>query len=199
MAQSPQENLSTRLRTTEDARAKVELLVADGAMTRREAERVYEGLFMRAITTFEAFLEELFFLTVLGESGHSKSRALPRAQFPSRVVLSEFVLAGRDYVEWLPYKAIEKRASLYLRKGRPFSELSDGQKSQIKEWGVTRNAIAHPGRHARDQFRDKVVGQRTLLPHEKTPAGFLRSTPQPKLRQFEAILSDMAQVGSDLS
>jgi len=168
-------------------------------MTRREAERVYEGLFMRAITTFEAFLEELFFLAVLGESGHPKSRALPRAQFRSRAVLSEFVLAGRDYVEWLPYRAMEGRALVYLRKGRPFTELSGGQKSQIKQWHVTRNAIAHPGRYARDQFRHKVIGEMTLLPHEKTPAGFLRSMVQPNLRRFESILSNMRQIGLDLS
>jgi hypothetical protein len=199
MARSPQESLATRLRASEEARAKVELLVTTGAMTRREAERVYEGLFMRAITTLEAFFEELFFLTVLGESGHPKSRALPRAQFKSRAVLSTFVLQGRDYVDWLPYKAVENRASIYLRKGRPFSELSDGQRSQIKQWHITRNAIAHPGRHAQERFRRTVIGEMTLLPHEKTPSGFLRSMLQPKLRRFESILSDMRQVGVDLS
>jgi len=199
MARSPQENLATRLRATEEARAKVELLVASGSMTRREAERVYEGLFMRAITTLEAFLEELFFQVVLGESGHSKSRAFPRAKFKSRAVLSEFVLAGRDYVDWLPYRAMEDRAAVYLRKGRPFTELSGGQKSQIKQWHVTRNAIAHPGRYAREQFRRKVILGMTLLPHEKTPAGFLRSKLQPNLRRFESILNDMRQVGFDLS
>jgi hypothetical protein len=154
---------------------------------------------MRAITTLEAFLEELFFLAVLGRSDHSKSRALPRAEFQSRAVLSEFVLEGRDYVDWLPYRATENRALVYLRQGRPFTELSDGQKSQIKEWHVTRNAIAHPGRHAQEQFRHKVIGQMALLPHEKTPSGFLRSKVQPNLRRFESILSGMLQIGSDLS
>ena len=195
----PLDNLTTKIRATEETRAKVELLVRSRVMTRREAERVYEGLVMRAIATLEAFLEELFYLTVLGESGHPKSRAQPRADFRSRAVLSEFVLGGRDYVDWLPYRAVEDRASVYLRKGRPFSELSDGQKSKIKQWHVTRNAIAHPGRHAREQFRDKVIGGMTLLPHEKTPAGFLRSTPQPHLRRFESILSDMRTIGSSLS
>lgn len=199
MPRSPQHDLTARLRTTEATRTKVEFLVTSGSMTRREAERVYEGLFMRAITTLEAFLEELFFLTVLGESGHPRARALPRAHFRSRAVLSEFVLGGRDYVDWLPYRATEDRASVYLRKGRPFTELSDGQKSKIRQWHLTRNAIAHPGRHAQIQFRRKVIGEMTLLPHEKTPAGFLGSTLRPNLRRFESILGEMQKIGSDLS
>jgi hypothetical protein len=193
------DSLTIRLRATEEARAKIEILVTSKVMTRREAERVYEGLFMRAITTLEAFFEELFYLTVLGESGHPKSRAWPRADFRSRAVLSEFVLGGRDYVDWLPYGSVETRASVYLRKGRPFSDLSDGQKSKIKQWHLTRNAIAHPGRHAREQFRAKVIGEMTLLPHEKTPAGFLRSRLQPNLLRFESILGDMRAIGNNLA
>ena len=199
MAPSPQDSLRSRLGATEEARAKVESLVLSGAMTRREAERVYEGLFMRSITTLEAFFEELFFLIVLGKTDHPKARAFPRADFRSRAVLNEFVLAGRDYVDWLPYRAVEDRAAVYLRKGRPFTELSNGQRSQIRQWHLTRNAIAHPGSHAREQFRRKVISGLTLLPHEKTPAGFLRSKPQPALRRFQSILRDMRQIGVDLS
>ena len=199
MAHSPQDNLVVRLGATEATRRKVEFLVASNSMTRREAERVYEGLFMRAITTFEAFLEELFYMAVLGKSGHSKDRAFPRAKFQSRAVLSEFILGGRDYVDWLPYPATEVRASVYLRKGRPFSELNEGQKSKLKQWHLTRNAIAHPGRFAQEQFRYKVIGEMTLLPHEKTPAGFLRSMLQPNLRRFESVLREMQKIGLDLS
>lgn len=195
----PRDNLTSRLRATEETRAKIEVLVSSRAMSRRDAERVYEGpIFMRAIATLEAFFEEQFYRTVLGESGHPRSRAKSRADFRSRAVLSEFVLGGRAYVDWLPYRAVEDRALVFLRKGRPFTELSDGQKSKIKQWHVTRNAIAHPGRHAREHFHDKVIGEMTLLPHEKTPAGFLRSRLQPNLHRFESILSDMRTVGSDL-
>ena len=196
---SPSDTLTARLRATEDTRKKVEQLVSAGHMTELDAERVYEGLFMRAITTLEAFFEELFYLVVLGESAHTKSQAVPRADFRSRAVLSQFVLAERDYVEWIPYKAVERRAMVYLRKGRPFTSLSDGQKSKIRQWHLTRNAIAHPGRFARDQFRSKVIAGLSLLPREQTPAGFLRSELQPNLRRFESILREMRRVGADLS
>jgi hypothetical protein len=191
--------MRSRLAATEQARNKVEILVYSRDMTRREAERVYEGLFMRAITTLEAFFEELFFLVVLNRTDHPKARAHARVSFQSRAVLRQFVLGGRAYVDWLPYGAVESRAEVYLRKGRPFTELSGGQKSQIKQWHLTRNAIAHPGTHARDQFRSKVIAGMTLLPHEKTPAGFLRSQPQPNLRRFQTILREMARIGADLS
>lgn len=195
----PENTLKSRLRITEVTRAKIEQLVGAGQMSRPQAERVYEGLFMRAITTLEAFFEELFYLTVLGQSGHSKARCAPRAQFKSRAVLAEFILGGRDYVDWLPYNAVERRASVYLRKGRPFSELSGGQKSRVKLWHVTRNAIAHPGDYAREQFDSKVIAGLTLLPYERTPAGYLRSELRPGFRRFESILSDMRTIGSDLA
>lgn len=188
--------LTRRLLETERARKRVEELYVAGSISRRDLERVYEGLFMRSITTMEAFFEDLFHDVVLGRSGHSKARACPRADFRSKAVLRKFVLGGRDYVDWLPYHRVEERARVFLRGGRPFTEVSDAQRSQIAEWHRLRNAIAHPGEPARSIFRSKVIGERNLLHYEKTPAGFLRSEVQPGLNRFENGLRQMRQFGA---
>ena len=199
MSKEPLGKLTRRLSETERARWRIEILHQEGRIAQRDIERVYEGLFMRSITTLEAFLEELFHQAVLGQSGHPKARALPRAEFRSRVVLKEFVLGPRDYVDWLPYKKLGERAKVFLRAGRPFTEISDGQRTQVAEWHRLRNAIAHPGEPAKTIFREKVIGERALLPQEKTPAGFLRSPIQPGLNRFAGTLREMRQLGQDLT
>lgn len=154
---------------------------------------------MRSVTALESFFEELFYLTVLGKSDHSTARAKPRVEFKSRAVLNEFILGTNQYVDWLSFSEVETRAQVFLRKGRPFTELDQSLKSKIPHWRFTRNAIAHPGRYAKDKFRSKVIGNASLLKHEKTPAGFLRSNPQPNISRFQIILVDMAGIGRDLS
>jgi hypothetical protein len=198
VARTPLGKLTGRLSETEKTRLKIEALYGEGLIARRDAERVYEGLFMRSITTLEDFFEELFHLAVLGQSGHPHARVSPRVEFKSRIILNKFVLGANEYVDWLPYKKVEERARVFLRGGRPFTEISDGQRSQVAEWCRVRNAIAHPGDPAKSIFREKVIGERALLRHEKTPAGFLRSPIQPGLNQFAGVLRQMRQFGQDL-
>ena len=193
------EELTRRLAGTERTRLRIESLHHEGRIARRDAERVYEGLYMRAITTLETFLEELFHQVALGQSNHPTKRVRPRADFRSRMALNRLVLGHNDYVDWLPYTKVEERARVFLRGGRPFTEISDGQRSQISDWHRLRNAIAHPGEPARTAFRTKVIGERVLLSHEKTPAGFLRSSLQPGLNRFAGTLRQMRQLGSDLA
>ena len=191
--------MTRRLAATEQTRVRIEGLHHEARITRRDIERVYEALCMKAITTFETFLEELFHQVVLGQSNHPKRWVLPRADFRSRAALNKLVLGNNDYVDWLPYKRVEERAKVFLRSGRPFTEISDGQRTQVSDWHRLRNAIAHPGDPARTVFRTKVVGQRVLLNHEKTPAGFLRSPLQPGLNRFAGMLRQMRQLGDDLA
>src|SRR5690349_21591224 len=107
-------------------RQRMEKLFDSGKITKTDLESVYEALFLRAVTSFEVFLEDLFLAILEGKIQYSQSRVQPRLQVRSRDALMEILLQGNDYMNWLPFKHTMNRAKLYLKDGRPFSELSNG-------------------------------------------------------------------------
>jgi hypothetical protein len=159
---------------------------------------VYESLFIRAVTHFEAFLEDHFIAILEGRAGRNRARL--RMKVTSRVALMEILLQGEKYLDWLPYKKTEDRAKLYFHQGGPFCELSDGDKSTIKTIATIRNAIAHSSAHARAEFERTVIANLALLRGERRPAGFLRSQVRqnPAQNRFEVYVTELARIASDL-
>jgi hypothetical protein len=84
----------------------------------------------------------------------------------------------------------------------PSCETIDADVDILKQIMRIRNAIAHSGDHAYREFLDKVIGNKHLLPGEKTPAGFLRSqlSAAPPVRRFQmysgALLSAATRIAS---
>jgi hypothetical protein len=130
---------------------------------------------LRAVTSFEAFLEELFLAILERKRIYRRDRVKLRMTPHSRDALQEILLQGGKYMAWLPFSNTENRAKLYLKDGRPFSELTNGDKSLIKTITTIRNAIAHKSPHAMGEFQRTVIGSNSLLRGEKKPASFLRS------------------------
>lgn len=54
-----------RLKRLEATRAKLETLYSDRHVARRDVERVYEGLYVAALTGFEDYLEARFYETLM--------------------------------------------------------------------------------------------------------------------------------------
>jgi hypothetical protein len=177
----------------------METLRAEGRITLTDLHTVYEALFLRAVTSFEVFLEDLFFAILKGNANYAKARVSIRMTPSSSKALREIVHQRDKYLKWIPFSNTEERAKLYLNGGRPFSELSDGDKSTIKTITTIRNAIAHKGPHAIAEFKTKVIGSMALLPMEKRPSGFLRSNSNPTQRRFEIYLIQLAKIASDLT
>lgn len=189
------DDLDRRLRAFGATRVKLEALYGGGTLARRDLERVYEGLFVASVTSFEDFFEERFFEVIL-KPGARKPGVMPRAEFKSAPVLREFVLGGRQYVNWLPFPRTEERAHIYLRGGRPFDVVTGTEKRQMKNWMTIRHAIAHTGREARRKFEADILAGVPLPPRERTPAGFLRSHLRPGTTRFESIVNQMLAIGS---
>lgn len=59
-----------------------------------------------------------------------------------------------------------------------------------------RNALAHQSKYAKRKFREEVIGNMPLLPHEKTPTGFLRSAfrANPAQTRYEQLVIDLSTV-----
>jgi hypothetical protein len=156
-------------------RDRMERLFSRGQIRKVDLDSVYEALFLRAVTSFEAFLEDLFLAILAGRAQYGRQRVRVLMSVSSRDDLMQILLQGNAFMNWLPFSNTEKRAKLYLRDGRPFTDLDDGDKSQLKTITVIRNAIAHKSAHALSEFDRTVIGSLSLLQNERSPAGFLRS------------------------
>jgi hypothetical protein len=175
----------------------MEGLHADGRIVLRDLHAVYEALFVTAYSSFEAFLEAQFFAILAERAVYAKKRKVVLRMKPtSPAALREILLQGKDYLTWIPFNQTEDRAKLYLKDGRPFSELDGGNKSKIKAVHLIRNAIAHKSDHSKRLFDEKVIGGMALLPVERKPAGFLRSQVRasPVVIRFEVYMQDLAAI-----
>src|SRR5947199_4623387 len=163
-----------RIQHLEFTRARMEQLHTRDIIVQRDIDSVYEALFLRAVVSFEAFLEDLFFAILSGRAKYARGRIRLRMKASNAEALRDILLQGDKYMEWLPFPRTEERARLYLHDGQPFTAIDDGAKSTLKTITTIRNAIAHSSDHAIDQFNKLVVGNQALLPSEKRPSGYLR-------------------------
>lgn len=200
MPTTPLNKLVSSLGRLDYTRKRMEVLFQSNFIVTRDVHSVYEALFLRAITSFEVFLEEQFIAIMRGRATYDPGRVTVRMTATSRQALMDILLRGEQYMTWLPFSQTERRANIYLRGGKPFSELTDGDKSMIRTITTIRNAIAHRSTHATEEFKRTVIGSRTLRPSEKTPAGFLRAQARaaPTRNFFEVYVSELGRIASVL-
>ena len=192
----PVDSFMKNLRRIDYTRKRMEVLYSQKNIVLRDLDAVYEALFLRAVTSFEVFLEDHFVAIVSGRANLAKRRASVRMTAASPKALMDILLQGGAYMAWLPFSHTERRAHIYLRDGRPFSDLTDGDKSIIRSITIIRNAIAHRSSHAMSEFNRVIIGAQSLLPIEKTPAGFLRARVRrgPTLNRFEIYVGELARI-----
>lgn len=189
------------LQRLNSTRARMEKLFADGRIRKMDIESVYEGLFLRAVTSFETYIERLFMDVLMRRTSHTHDRARVLVEVADEEILQTILLQGRKYNDWLPYDNTIKRAKLYLRDGKPFTLITSVDHNTLKTITFIRNAIAHKSRHALDQFHTNVVAPLPLLRDEKRPAGFLRSQlrASPRQLRFEAFINELGRIATDLN
>lgn len=194
------DSLIGHLKSLELTRLKFELQFREGHIVRRDLEQVYSGLFLEAITSFEAFIEDLFIRLLISGSIRAPSHIVPKALFKSRSIAAQIVLGGQKYLDWLPYSFTERRAIAFFRNGLPFCSLDRPEKNSIEKWLLIRNVIAHKSKHAKKVFEEKLIEGIPLAPREKTPAGFLRSELRisPTLTRYQYYMLEMARVAQKL-
>lgn len=186
----------SHLRALEWTRSKMEKLLGKNEIVRRDIERVYEGLYLDAITSLESLFEDLFIGLLTQRIIQSSLKVKPRVYFKSDKVAREVVLGGRNYVDWVPYHLTEKRAKAFFRNGLPFTSLMKPDKQSLEQILYVRNAIAHRSSHSYRMFEKEVIGSVPLPPRERTPAGYLRSRFRisPVQTRYENLIADMASI-----
>lgn len=188
------------LRRLDRTRNRMEKLFGDRRITLTDLHSVYEALFLRAVTSFEGFLESLFIAIMIGRKTYTGGRVGLRMTVQTKEALMKILLQGDKYMNWIPYKNTEDRANIYLKNGKPFSDLTSNSRGTITTITTIRNAIAHKSKHAMGEFDKKVIGNANLLRGERRPAGYLRSQVRtnPTQNRFEVYAAELARIAADL-
>lgn len=196
MSRTPFSQFSGRIRRLERTRSRIEKAASHEFVKRADVELLYESLLLRGITHFEAFLEDLFCAILLGKAGYPQSRAKVLVPFANARNLYRIVWRNEKYLDWLPYDKTCERAKTYLLGGRPFTLLTDGERSRLKNLHLIRNAIAHRSQHARHEFVRVVIANQQLPPRERTPGSYLRSVHRfdPRATRFEQAMVDLKEI-----
>jgi hypothetical protein len=194
------DDLLQRLRRLDYTRNRMEKLFKDNKITKRDLDSVYESLFIRAVTSFEVFLQDHFMAILGGKVQYKRERKVAvRMTAVSSSALLDILLGGRPYLTWLPFKEhTQDRAMIFLKDGRPFSDVPIADRNTMNNITTIRNAIAHESLHAMKQFEKKVIGQLPLLPGERKPAGFLRSQLRPTQSRFEFYVAELGRIATAL-
>lgn len=186
------ERFARRLEALERTQGRAEDLHAGGRLLKTDTEAIYEGLFLRAVTAFEAFIEEYFYQIVDDKSGFPERARIGCQVSASSSQLEPIILQGKKYVDWLPFDRTRERANIFLHGGRPFATIGQPHLSALDRSVTLRHAIAHSSGHAKQRFKAVVLQNLVLRPSERTPAGFLRSVAiYPDQRRFNLMLSDI--------
>lgn len=178
------------------------MLHAADVVVSRDVDSVYEGLYVRSLTVFEAFIEDLFFDIMLGRVAYPARRGVaPKVRVGTAGGLYAVLKPGRSHLDWLPYHHTQDRARVFLRQGRPFCELDAQTVETMRRWTVVRNRIAHDSREAEASFKKHILNEYPLPARRRNPVGFLRQVVQvaPDTSRFEVVLGEMAMIARDLS
>ena len=191
---------STLLRTfrakitnLEGIRQKYESLFATAGLALDDIYQGYSGLYLDLFTEFESNLEALFIGLLTGDYYSSDPIVKRKVRFVPSSMSVEVLYSGRSYLDWIPYpNHTISRANRFFDNGFPFTKLTEPQKQRLNNLHIIRNAIAHKSSKAQSEFQT-LISYLTLLPHERTPAGYLRSIPNPATgdTQFQIAAQDL--------
>lgn len=170
--------LLKKLKALDKTRNNCERAFRASILTTNDISQAYAGLYLDLFTEFENLIEKLFIGLLNGEVKANNPDVRKKITIKPTSE-TEAVLLGekKTYLEWLPYPSntIDK-AKIYFKDSKPFSLLDEIQKGKISNFNKIRNAIAHKSKKAMKEFR-AIISTSTLLPHEQTPQGYLRSIP----------------------
>ena len=198
-------SLEKRFLSLNLTRMRIDNLVQAGRISRRDAELMYEGLYLNAHSAFESFLEDLFIGLLILQGGVESSRSdiIPRIEIHSHKVAREVVLGPRSrFVNWFPYQNTIDLAEIYFRGGRPFSQLKESQKQTLSNCHAIRNAISHRSRYSIKRFEEVILTQSPPLPtYERSPAGYLRGLfrRSPSQTRYENVVIQLLLIARDLA
>lgn len=131
---------------------------------------------VQASSLLEDFLEEIFYLSMLGEHPQVSAGSILQVHARTEVELLIFAEGSRreKYLDWLPMDRTQDRAKTYLIDGRPFDRVRyrSVEKRALAELTIIRNAVAHRGSYANERLL-RLAAEKGY--HVSRPADYLLS------------------------
>jgi hypothetical protein len=143
-------------------------------ITIQRRDMLTETAFLRAFTGWESFLEESFYLYLLGYQV-PKRRPHRYAFPPDRGAAYEWCTEGSRYSKW-DLDNVRKRATRWFKDGKPFAPALSAQQARLVQLATIRNSIAHQSVSARGKFEALVRNELAALPPNTTVGSFLLTT-----------------------
>lgn len=194
----PLETFSKAARRGERFRRQCESLIQSDQLGVSYADYIYEVIFLSIFVAFEEFLEGLFIELMCGRHIPRNCTFKRRVEFVSPSVARENLYAGRSYVDLLPFDNALRKAEIFFRGGRPFSELQAPEKRDLSFAYAIRNCVAHKSRASIKSFREQLGKRHALPPADQTPARYLRSGFSARQTRFEAEVGNLIFIARKL-
>lgn len=174
--------------------------VASRCPSEADRNQIFAGAYVSYVAFFEQQLEELFVGLVTGALTHPNAGVRPVVTIPNRSAAKSVIMAGRSYVDWLPYEQhTKRRAPAFLVAGAPFLGLGKAERDSLNKASILRNALAHQSDHSQRQFAAEFTQGRTLRTTELKPAGYLRGSHSINRSRFQVQLEQLVAVIQQLT
>lgn len=189
------DDLIAHYASLEKTRLKIEKVFDDGNIGKRDVEKIYDGLFVNVVGSFENFLEELF-LGLLSNKLSVSFSLKTRVNFTSIQSARKVLLGNDKYLKWLPYDYTTNLADIYFLGKNPFNRLEASDKFNLSQIICIRNAVAHKSPYSIEKFEKNIISNTRLLRSEKNPSSFLRANfrTNPNQTRYENYVNLIAQI-----
>lgn len=118
------------------------------------ADALYEGMFLRGFTAYEAALEKIFVHYVIGGSSTQGHQPQSRITHCTEVEARAILKSDGKYIDWSSVSVVRARSQRFFVGGEPFATVLGLQSDKLSEVEKIRNRIAHDSAEALASFKD---------------------------------------------
>lgn len=188
-----------------NARTVVITTLKNGRDEKRAREYAVQGLYLVAVRSFEAFLEDqIHGLATKKVKWKSRQMSGVRVRCTNRLkeqrpeFVKQLMLGGKSYADYLPYEHTEKISKLLFTGGRPFTLLCETDKTTLRRCQRVRNYIAHRSDFARSKFLIEYESIKSTRVSNPMPIHYLDDQIRAGVTLFEHDLSQLAAISNFL-
>lgn len=173
--------------------------VQNAYIANRDIELMYDGMFLKSITIFESFIEELFIGLLYDNYTLNTKKKVQKHTFPSRKLVLNFLKHKNSYIEVMPYKKLKDSSKVFFKKENPFINISENSKNSLNEIYIIRNAIAHKSQYADLKYKKLLLNKGVTNPKLfNSPARFLKTLHSPNQSTFNNYILELNSTAREI-